>query len=319
MIPYILFLTSQTYTGDLNRVAYFACNQTAANLLFTNGKTFPFLPGFNQTYDPTRSFVGPTGIEIAQNISILRNSSLEHSFWEAKSGCNSPSTVFWTGTDSTGNPIVNINESEDPAPHCDGYYSNFTRIKPFLPWTSAHPFDGSSAAFCDSKTSDWEVSASGKTCDNSLQFLCVFDPNPAQLSMSKIHISGTIGSRAKTNNQCKQVCPSSIKTIALLYYSDEGISQFPQELLYKHGLTGTTSIVKEANKRIELFRSWREVNTNGIIDHLTPSFFTGEPGRNCLDFTDRTLCLTTSINLGSNMTVCGDIVPDIICLCYNKE
>lgn len=323
IIPYILFATSLPYSGNLLNIASSVCNQTAYDLQFTNGQTFPRLAGFPHTYNASRPFVGRTGLTIALNESMLLHAPLVRSLWDANVGCFYSNSKLWSGLNDSSTFTVNVNNSESPGPHCDGYYSNTTLIPPFNPWTSNHSIDGASVMKCDSTGIGWESSRNGMTCDNKLQLLCVFDPNPATVSLASYELlpRKLVGTRQQTSVKCDTACLSSQKSVALLYYRGE-MTRFPQDLLYKNGMTGTTSVVLSktfVNERITLFDSFENVNLTTLTASF-PSFFTGQQNQNCNNFTSRSDCATVTLNLDSNrVTSCSDIGPNIVCACYNEQ
>ncbi len=326
LIPYVLFTTSSLLQGNLSTGVTNACIETATSLKFTNGRVFPRLAGFNATYDQSRPFFGPTGLEIAENETTLTSSTLVRSLWDAKVGCLSSTSKLWSGLNDSVTFSVNTNVSESPGPHCDGYYSNTTLIPPFLPWTSSHPFDGSSVMSCDSTSVGWSVSReSGMTCDNSLQVLCVFDPYPSTVSIALYNLPSheVIGTKEQSTAKCDSVCLSSERSVALLYYPGE-TERFPGDMLYKNGMTGATSVVRSsraASERVELFPSFDQVNVT-VLQSITSSFFTGQLGNNCNNFTTRSYCssqVSTTLNFDDSLSSCGDIEPNVLCVCYNED
>lgn len=322
LIPYILFATSLRYQGNLSDIALSACNDTAVELSFTNGQVFPRLAGSEYTYNSSRPFVGRSGLTIALNESMLQYAPLIRSLWDADVGCLTSSSKLWSGLNDSVTFSVNVNSSESPGPHCDGYYSNTTLLPPYNPWTSNHPVDGASVMNCDSTEIGWESSSNGKTCDNELQLLCVFDPNPATVSIALYELQPREipGSKTTTSQKCDSVCLSSQKSAAIIYYDGE-TTRFPYDFLYANGMTGTTEVVvsnRDVNERTTLFSSFEFINVTAL-ETISSSFFTGNETGNCNNFTSRSLCSHLSLNFNGNRTTsCGDIVPNILCACYNE-
>ena len=321
-LPYIVFVTTELFTGNLSSVAYSGCQERATELKFTNGVVYPRLAGFNVTYNLSRPFVGPTGLLIADNETALRNSTLYRSLWDAGAGCVSSSSTIWSGLGNDSSFEVNTNVSETPGPHCDGFYSNTTLTAPFLPWTSVHPVDGASVSDCGSTVAGWEgASVNGKTCDNQLPLLCVFDPRPSTLAIATLNLAvrEIIGKRAVADAKCAFECLSSEKSAALLYYEGES-GQFPSDFLYKNGMTGVSAVTVSSGNaadRVTLFSDFSELNETGLRN-VSESFFTGSQGLNCNNFTSRSGCSIVTLNFGQNETTCLDFRPNVLCACYNE-